>query len=140
MTHSLVWLHEQALYLAPHLNTQDNTQYLHIWDDEYYQQKHYTLKRLVFIYESLCEANIPIIAGNTLEVLHQISPKQIFIPNTQDSMIVQLSQSIAQHYPTELVHDIALCTPPEDLKTHRFFKYWNAIKHQALQHNGGHHA
>lgn len=140
MTQSLVWIHEQSLSLAPHLKPQVNTQYLHIWDDAYYQRKNYTLKRLVFIYESLCDANIPIIAGNTLDIIHSMKPKKIYIPQTQDSVILQYSRTIAEYYPTELLHEVALCTPPEDLKTHRFFKYWNTIKHQAFQPNGGHHA
>ena len=74
-------LHEQALYLAPYLTAIPNAQFMHIWDDDYYQQRQYTLKRLVFIYESLCESNIPIIAGNTLDVIHSRKPTKVYIPN-----------------------------------------------------------
>ena len=139
MSQPLIWLHEQALYLAPYLTAIPNAQFMHIWDDDYYQQRQYTLKRLVFIYESLCESNIPIIAGNTLDVIHSVKPTKVYIPNSQDSIIQRYSQLIARHYPTESLQAPPLTTPPDSLKVKRFFKYWHTIKHQALQHDGGQH-
>ena len=44
MSQPLIWLHEQALYLAPYLTAIPNAQFMHIWDDDYYQQRQYTLK------------------------------------------------------------------------------------------------
>ena len=55
MRNSLIWIHEDALRIThPVFKLAPNgTEALFVWDNPYFQKLDYSLKRLVFIYESL---------------------------------------------------------------------------------------
>ena len=69
MNDSLIWLHEDALCAShPVFSAAPSVcEAVFVWDDAYLQHAHYSLKRLVFLYETLCELPVTIIRGHTLE-------------------------------------------------------------------------
>ena len=61
MSKEIIWVHEKALNSNLLADIDDNKKALFIWDNSYFQSRSYTLKRLVFIYETLCQLPVEII-------------------------------------------------------------------------------
>ena len=80
----LLYIHEKGLgdnqpifsRMAP------NSRALFIWDDAYFKKRNYSLKRLVFIYETLTTMPVEIVHGKTLDIVKEIAPKKVITPYT----------------------------------------------------------
>ena len=108
MTDTVIWLHEKALGRT-HPVMQDAhkaTKIIHIWDDGYYRAQGYSLKRLVFIYETLCALKIDIIHGDSLAVFRALSPQKIIVPYTVASGITMLYHQLAGEFDCRLIKDV----------------------------------
>lgn len=138
MSNQLIWLHDKALGQAhPVLHElRKDTQVIHVWDDAYYQSRSYSLKRLVFIYETLCELPVEIIHGNTIEVLQFLHSGKIIIPYTADTVIKKLSEKLSEIAEVEIVKEKPFVSVAVDEEYKRFFKYWNKAKKTAFLTNG----
>lgn len=138
MSNQIIWLHDKALSQAhPALDERnESTRVIHVWDDAYYQGRSYSLKRLVFIYETLCELPVEIIHGNTIEVLQSLRPDKIIIPYTADTVIKKLSDDLSKVTEVEIVKEKPFVAVAEDEAFKRFFKYWNKAKNTAFLING----
>ena len=90
MTKTLFWFHDKALSHAALTAVSPESRALYIWDDTYFKTRGYSLKRLVFIYETLCEMDIEIIKGDTQKVLRTIAPDRVKTFQTEDSVINQM--------------------------------------------------
>ena len=53
-----------------------NSRTLFIWDDAYFKKRNYSLKRLVFIYETLTTMPVEIVHGKTLDIVKEIAPPE----------------------------------------------------------------
>ena len=139
MTDTVIWLHEKALGLT-HPVMQDAhkaAKIIHIWDDGYYRAQGYSLKRLVFIYETLCALKIDIIHGDSLAVFRALSPQKIIVPYTVASGITTLYHQLAGEFDCRLIKDVPFAQiAPED-KFRRFFKYWQKAKATAFLRDAG---
>ena len=81
MADKLLWVHDKALrFGSDFCEANESFKAIHIWDDEYYRTQRYSLKRLVFIYETLLELPLEIIHGNTLDILSKENLDHIVIP------------------------------------------------------------
>ena len=107
MSDLIVLLHEKSLRIPNAfvglLNK--DTKVIYVWDDEYYKNRGYSLKRLVFIYESLCKLPVQILRGDTTQILTSFNPKKIFIPFTADTGLTKLSQSLSRSFNVEIIKD-----------------------------------
>jgi hypothetical protein len=135
---SIIWLHDQSLRLSHpvfDLATND-VKPLFIWDNKYFQESDYSLKRLVFIYETLCELNIDIIFGNTLDVLLDLAPQKLYIPFAFNPFIDNIISKLPTESKIYIVPDEPFVIIPDNFKFARFFQYWNKAKKSAFILNG----
>jgi hypothetical protein len=135
----LILLHEESLRMThpvfdkvPH-----GTTVIYIWDDAYFQRAAYSLKRLIFIYETLCTMELDILRGETIDLLQEINPSCIFIPITNNPLLLDLIHSIRKQFSVEIVADDIFVTLKKPLDSKRFFQYWNKIEKKAFINNGG---
>ena len=139
MNASLVWLHEEALRMTHPVFkiAPERTKAISVWDDAYFRQANYSLKRLIFIYETLCELPVDIIHGNTLDVIRELAPPALYIPATNNPLIVNIIASIEATVPVKVVEDEDFVVIKKPSEFDRFFQYWNKAKKTAFLHNGG---
>lgn len=140
MSEPLIWLHEKSLCAVETANQWVNAAAsapqaypsVHIWDEAYYQSRGYSFKRLLFIYECLHDLQIPIIRGDTLNIMNELKPSTLYIPKTADTAIRALSDKLRQQCHVELISPSPLCDLPDDMQATRFFKFWHKAKKSAL--------
>ncbi|MEM7027754.1 MAG: hypothetical protein AAF410_05980 [Pseudomonadota bacterium] len=134
---NLVWLHEDALRLSHPVfeAAGGHRQSVFIWDEIYLKKMNYSFKRLVFIYESLCELPVTILEGETIDTLNHhanaIHAESIKIPATPNPYLQSMIASL--DFPTEIVNDTPFVKTEKVIKVERFFRYWNIVKKQVMQ-------
>ena len=130
----LLYIHEKGLgdnqpifsRMAP------NSRALFIWDDAYFKKRNYSLKRLVFIYETLISMPVDIVRGETSEIVNDLAPKKIITPYTADLELRQLMSEAFKDFELELVYPKAFVHINDEFNFTRFFKYWNKAKKTAF--------
>lgn len=137
MTKTLFWFHDKALSHAALSAISSDSRAIYIWDDTYFKTRGYSLKRLVFIYETLCEMDIEIIKGDTQKVLRTLAPDRVKTFQTADSVINQMIIKIQNDIDVDIVHHPAFVKNLDMSDHRRFFKYWNKASKQAFLINGG---
>lgn len=139
MNAPLIWLHEESLRIMhPACNAAPNgTRAIYVWDDDYFRQANYSLKRLVFIYETLCELPIEIIHGNTLEVLRGFGPSTLYVPETNNPLITDIITVLKSALPVQIVENEAFAVVKNPTDFRRFFHYWKKAEKSAFLKNGG---
>ena len=122
----IVLLHEKSLRIPNTVieRLTGDTKVIYVWDDEYYKNRGYSLKRLVFIYESLCMLPVQILRGNTADILNSFNPKGVLIPFTADTGLTRMSEKLSRRFNVEIIKDDLFCEVNFDFETKRFFKYW----------------
>ena len=109
------------------------TRVIFIWDDAYFRQANYSLKRLVFIYETLCQMQIEIIQGETLELIDLLSPDQITTFFTTDLQIKEILTHLSSLYPVKIIKPDPFVIIPDSDDSKRFFQYWNQARKTAFR-------
>ena len=139
MNQPLIWLHEEALRVThPVLSAApEGTRAIYVWDDKYLRQLDYSLNRLVFIYETLCELPVEILRGDTISIIKQIAPSILYIPATTKPHITSTISKIKSVANVEIIPDENFVTIAKVADFRRFFPYWNIAQHTAFQKNGG---
>jgi hypothetical protein len=139
MNAPLILLHEEALRLShPVFNAAPNgTKAIYVWDDAYFREANYSLKRLIFIYETLCELPIDIIRGSTVDIIQKIAPSTLYVPATNNPLILNIIESLEAAFPVTVVEDEAFVVIKKPIEFRRFFQYWNKAEKTAFLHNGG---
>ena len=138
MKKPIIWLHEKALsndhpvFKDPYQSTRT----IYIWDNGYLKKRNYSLKKLVFLYETLCSLPVEIIEGDTLEVLKSFEVELILIPQTPDSYIKAIVQQLSLSKATLEVPETTFSSFATGKKMGRFFKYWKVAKKKAFLKNG----
>lgn len=131
----IFWLHHLCLRL-PSLAA--DTQAVFVWDDVLLQQQNYSLKRLVFIYETLCAMPVTILQGRTANVLASLSPAQVITWQAPDAHLRHVIDDL-QHrgVPVQCLDETPFVVLKKDLPLKRFFQYWSKTQKSALQIDGG---
>ena len=136
---ALVWLHEDALRQDHPVYTaagEDVISYF-FWDENYLQEMDYGFKRLVFIYETLCELPVNIIHGSTVEGLSKLAENQscekIYIPATPNPVLQEIIAELQDRLPVVVVEETPFVSLTKDLDIKRFFRYWKKAKKLAMQ-------
>ena len=139
MAREVIWLHDKALNLPQleELGASEQRPALFVWDDGYFRSRAYALKRLVFIYETLCALPVVIVHGDTLAVLQQRAPNAIKTFFTADTHIRAIIERLAQAHRVEVISPEPFVRIAEDYQFRRFFKYWNQARRTAFLVNGG---
>ncbi len=139
MNQPLIWLHEEALRVTHPVfrAAPEGTRAIYVWDDEYLRQLDYSLKRLVFMYETLCELPVEILRGDTVSIIKQIAPSILYIPATTKPHIEATISKIKSVANVEMIPDENFVTIAKAADVRRFFPYWNIAQKTAFQKNGG---
>ncbi|NDD58716.1 MAG: hypothetical protein EBZ47_05625 [Chlamydiae bacterium] len=135
----LILLHEESLRNSHpiFLFAPKGTQVIYVWDDEYVLRSGYSLKRLIFIYETLCEMKVDILRGSTCDILQQISPSTVYIPTTNNCDLLEMIHSVKKVFPVEMVEDEPFVNLKKTMQYKRFFQYWSKVEKAAsLQQEG----
>jgi hypothetical protein len=139
MIRPLIWIHEEALRVThPAFSAAPSgTRALFVWDDNYFKALNYSLKRLIFIYETLCELPVDIIRGDTVSVIKEYSPSQLYIPESHKPHIISIINHLKTIAAVEIIKDEIFVKIPETTDFRRFFKYWGVAGKTAFLRNGG---
>ena len=139
MNQPLIWLHEEALRTSHPVfkAALQGTRAIFVWDDDYLQKLSYSLKRLVFVYETLCELPVDIIRGYTVSVIKELAPSQLYIPESHKPHIVPMINRLKLITTVEIIKDEKLVQIPDTTDFKRFFKYWSLAEKTASLRNGG---
>ena len=134
----IIWLHDKALNLLQldTLGASAQQPALFIWDDDYFRSRAYALKRLVFIYETLCALPVEIVHGDTMAVMQQRAPTAIKTFFTADSRIRAIIERLGQAHRVHVIRPEPFVRIAEDYQFQRFFKYWNKARQTAFLVNG----
>ncbi|MCH2209129.1 MAG: hypothetical protein MK132_25140 [Lentisphaerales bacterium] len=136
MTKDIFWIHDKSLNMKILDNLNPQIRPVFIWDDMYFKRRGYSLKRLVFIYESLCALPVEIIRGDIIEILLVLNPKKIKALYSVDSEIVNLTSRISEKLNVELIKPKKFVQVSDKFNFKRFFNYWNKAKKTAFLNNG----
>ena len=139
MRQPLIWIHEEALRVTHPVFTiaPSGTRAVFIWDDNYFKTLNYSLKRLIFIYETLCELPVDIIRGDTVSVIKEYSPSQLYIPESHKPHILLMINNLKLITTLQIIKDETFVQIPDTTDFKRFFKYWNLAEKTASLRNGG---
>ncbi len=134
MRESIVWIHEDALR-SNHPAYQGLDLQVHgffVWDEAYLRKANYGMKRLVFIYETLCEMGVPIYRGDTEEVvtalIHKNQAQRLFVANTPNPELLHLIEVLSNHVSVVTTDDEPFVSFDREPKLKRFFGYWKKAK------------
>jgi hypothetical protein len=131
MSDYFFWMHEKALK-----QTTKENQPIFIWDESYFKNRGYSLKRLVFIYETLCEMDAEIIKAPLFEAIKFFKPKKIKTIFTTDTVIRGITEKLSLEYEVEVIEPKPFIKIEDKEEFNRFFKYWNEAKKSAFLING----
>lgn len=139
MAEPIIWLHEDALRQSHPVfkAAPPNARAIHIWDDAYLQAAGYSLKRLVFIYETLCALPLDIIRGDMAAVLSDSSIGDIYVPLSSNPAVEKIIEAVSREKKLTVVEQEAFVTISKPKDFTRFFQYWGKAEKNAFQHNGG---
>lgn len=135
MKNKITLLHEKSLH-EKYINYDPLSRPIYIWDNEYYKNRGYSFKKLIFIYETLCSLPVEIFYGDTFNILDNINPDKIIINYTTDSNIKSIIDMLGKKYYVYNIYDEDFVELEQGLKFNRFFKYWNKIKSLAFTKDG----
>ncbi|NDH08431.1 MAG: hypothetical protein EBY16_02210 [Gammaproteobacteria bacterium] len=134
----LILVHEESLrmthpvfHVAPR-----GTRVVYVWDDAYFVLTGYSLKRLIFIYETLCGLEVDIIRGDTRRILHEMNPSLVYIPLTNNPLLLEMIASVREVASVEMVADIPFVDLEKTMEFKRFFQYWRRAEKKAFLHDG----
>lgn len=131
---SILWLHEDAL--REHPVTADRI--IHVWDDTYLQAQNYSFKRLVFLYETLCEIpHVEILYGDTATVFSELAPQTLMIPQTLNPFIHQQAALLSSQTEIEWLAETPFAIIRKPREYRRFFQYWKQAEKTAFLFNAG---
>ena len=139
MSQALIWLHEDSLRLSHPVfaAAPANCEVVFIWDDQYLLKANYSLKRLVFLYETLSELPILILRGNTLEILSQHPASQLFVPESPNPWIKSICEQLPSNKNIIQIDDEPFVTLKMNTQFRRFFQFWSKVERFAFIHDGG---
>ena len=139
MTTPLIWIHEEALRLSHPIfkEAPSHTKAIFIWDRDYFREAAYSLKRLVFIYETLCELPIDIVQDSIIEGIVNYAPSCLYVPATQNPLILRSILALKVKVPLQVIKDDSFVFLTKKPEFRSFFHYWKKAEKSAFLQNGG---
>ncbi len=131
----LIWIHEDAMTLDHPVVVAagDEAKPIFIWDTVRHDHLGYSLKRRMFIYESVLDLDIPIYAGDTYASLMELSAGQpIYAADTPDPYVQDMLRRLRETQEVFVIDAPAFVDIPEGTDTKRFFRFWNQAKASAM--------
>ena len=136
---SFIWVHEDMLR-ADHPAFADGGPAFFIWDDAYLADMGYGLKRRVFIYETLAELPLSVIAGPLRETLQALAAEagasEIITGKTPNPQLKAVMTDLRAGLKVTPRADDPFVQMDAQPDLRRFFKYWNKAKKRAFLFDG----
>ena len=133
----LVWLHEDMLRFDHPVFSGADDKAFFVWDDDYFQKMDYSLKRRVFIYETLAEMKVDIIKGKipetVIEGIEYYDYKTVHTAWTPNPHLSGYMGQIAKNARLEIIRDIPFVHFEKQPDLKRFFRYWNKARKKAMK-------
>jgi len=130
---TLFWMHDDALRLPADYR---GSPALFVFDDETITARHYGLKRIGFIYETLLTLPVEIRRGPTvatvLEIAYRENADSIAVTNPPCPQLGGMIREVSRSVPIKLIEPEPFVLPQKTLNLKRFSRYWYAVKDQAL--------
>ncbi len=130
----LLWLNEDALRDTHPVfeAVSADTHAIFIWDEAYFKKMDYGFKKLVFIYETLCELPVEIIQGESIAVITALKPSEIIVPYTPNPHLKHVFNRLSDSYEVNIMKDAPFTEVKKLLEWKRFFAYWKKVEKQLL--------
>ena len=112
MNPALICLHEDALRITHPIFkfAPTGTKAIYVWDDEYLRRANYSLKRLVFLYETLCDLPVDVVRGATRTVVMAMTPAMLYVPATNNPSLLSLFAGISPATPSHFCRRRHFCS------------------------------
>ncbi len=139
MNQALLWMHHYAL-CADQINDQSLASVsacIYVWDNQYFRHLNYSLNRLVFIYETLCELPVEIIQGDMISVLTARPESIIYVAETRDEVIQRAISVLQEEKQVIPFAERPFINAPHTKDCTRFSSYWRQVESIALTSDGG---
>jgi len=126
----LIWLHDESLAMPKDISAGD--QLIYIWDDAYFAEQQWTFKRLVFIYETLCQLPVQVWHGETVAVLRQLvdslGTDTIMVQSARDPVLKRYISQAIEIFPQIEESDAPTLVPLSEVKnSRRFHHFWQQL-------------
>lgn len=132
----LFWLHDECLRKPADL--QPKERWIVIWDTEYFNNQAWSLKRQVFIYETLCalaQQGCEVVHGESVDSLLAFHQQgfDIVTQRAQDPILHALVTRVQQAIPQLTQQQQPGLVDYEDMPPpKRFFHFWNKVETSLL--------
>jgi hypothetical protein len=138
----LIWLHEDMLR-ATHpvfAHAGDDATAIFIWDDAYFDVAGYSLKRRVFLYETICQLPVDIYRGDMMALLGQLAEaaaaQKIYTGTSPNPALQKIMQELSVTHELTQIDDEPFVTLDRTADLKRFFRYWNQARKTAFDVDG----
>lgn len=138
---SVVWIHEDMMTLN-HPAVQmagEDAERIFIWDTKLHDDKAYSLKRRVFIYECALDLGVKIVEGDPYKVLKDLAEEEtIYTAWSPDPDYREIIEDLRDTHEVKVIEAPGLVMVPDDVDTARFFRFWNRVKKSAMTSSNAH--
>jgi len=130
---TLYWMHDDALAIPA-----DFAGYpaLFVFDDETIRYRHYGLKRIGFIYETLLTLPVEIRRGPTVETVREVAARvgaaDIATMRSPCPRLRAQIDSLGRSIEVRLLEPKPFVVPQGKLDLKRFSRYWHKVKDEAM--------
>ena len=136
-TDGVIWIHGDCL--DPHsaaLRAQPDRPAIWVWDEQLLAKQHLSLKRIVFLYESLLELPVTICRGDVaqevLRFARQHDANHVVTIGSVSPGFQQIRGQIAAEMPVVTYNKEPFVVIQDKVDLRRFSRYWQQVKHAAL--------
>lgn len=141
MPQTYIWVHEDALSLNHPVfkSAGDTARAVFIWDEAYFKQQAYSLKRLTFIYECLIDLqeDVEVYHGDTETVVRSLFAEggpdgTLYVADTPNPVFLNIAAKLESYVSVKIVENTPFIEAPDDVDMTRFFRFWNRSRKSAF--------
>ena len=134
---NLVWVHDDAISRDhPVFERAGEADAVFIFDTDYYRERGYSLKRLVFIMECVKDAGFEVKEGRFADILRELAPTELFTARTPNPHYTSVIAELREHMPVTVVKERPFATLDREPDLRRFFRYWKRAKKSVMKPDG----